>query len=35
MSEIYLVWRNLVRRRLRFALTLFAIFIAFLIFGVL
>lgn len=35
MSEVYLVWRNLVRRRLRFALTLFAIFIAFLIFGVL
>jgi putative ABC transport system permease protein len=35
MSEIYLVWRNLVRRRLRFVLTLFAIFTAFLIFGVL
>ncbi len=35
MSEIYLVWRNLVRRKLRFALTLFAIFTAFLIFGVL
>lgn len=35
MSELYLVWRNLVRKRLRFALTLFAIFIAFLIHGVL
>lgn len=35
MGEVHLVWSNLVRRRLRFALTLFAIFIAFLIFGVL
>ena len=35
MSDLYLVWRNLTRKRLRFALTLFAIFIAFLIFGVL
>lgn len=35
MSELHLVWRNLVRKRLRFALTLFAIFIAFLIYGVL
>jgi putative ABC transport system permease protein len=35
MSELHLIWRNLVRRKLRFALTLFAIFIAFLIFGVL
>lgn len=35
MSELQLVWRNLVRKRLRFALTLFAIFIAFLIYGVL
>ena len=35
MSDLYLVWRNLTRKRLRFGLTLFAIFIAFLIFGVL
>jgi putative ABC transport system permease protein len=35
VSDLYLVWRNLTRRRLRFALTLFAIFVAFLIFGVL
>src|SRR5262245_17425764 len=35
MSDLYLVWRNLTRKRLRFALTLFAIFIAFLIYGVL
>ena len=35
MGELQLVWSNLVRRRLRFVLTLFAIFIAFLIFGVL
>jgi len=35
MSDLYLVWRNLVRKRLRFALTLFSIFVAFLIYGVL
>lgn len=35
MGELHLVWRNLVRRRVRFALTLFAILVAFLIFGVL
>ena len=35
MSDVYLVWRNLTRKRMRFALTLFAIFIAFLIYGVL
>jgi putative ABC transport system permease protein len=35
MSDLYLVWRNLTRKRLRFALTLFAILIAFLIYGVL
>lgn len=35
MSDLYIVWRNLTRKRLRFALTLFAILIAFLIYGVL
>lgn len=35
MNEPYLIWRNLTRKPLRFGLTLFAIMIAFLIFGVL
>jgi len=35
MSDLYLILKNLTRRKLRLALTLFAIFIAFLIFGVL
>jgi putative ABC transport system permease protein len=35
MSDLYLVWRNLTRKRLRFALTLFSILVAFLIHGVL
>jgi len=35
MSDFYLVYKNLTRKKLRFFLTLFAIFIAFLIFGAL
>ena len=35
MSDLYLVWRNLTRKRMRFALTLFSILMAFLIYGVL
>jgi len=35
MSDLYLVYKNLTRKKLRFFLTLFAIFIAFLIYGAL
>ncbi|WCL55486.1 ABC transporter permease [Gimibacter soli] len=35
MSDLYLIFKNLTRRKLRLSLTLFAIFVAFLIFGVL
>ena len=35
MNDLYLVYRNLMRKKLRFFLTLFAIFIAFLIYGAL
>jgi putative ABC transport system permease protein len=35
MNDAYLVWKNLSRRRLRLVLTLFAIVVAFLIYGVL
>ncbi|MFM7273107.1 MAG: ABC transporter permease [Gammaproteobacteria bacterium] len=35
MNELQFVWKNLVRKRLRFALTLFAILVAFFIYGVL
>lgn len=35
MSDLYLVYKNLTRKKLRFCLTLFAIFIAFLIYGAL
>lgn len=35
MGDLYLVWRNLTRKRLRFALTGFSILVAFLIYGVL
>ncbi|MCF6216163.1 MAG: FtsX-like permease family protein [Emcibacter sp.] len=35
MSDFYLVYKNLIRKKLRFFLTFFAIFIAFLMFGAL
>ncbi len=35
MSDLYLVYKNLIRKKLRFFLTFFAIFIAFLMFGAL
>jgi len=35
MSDLYLIYKNLIRKPLRFFLTLFAIFVAFLIYGAL